>query len=265
MISSILITLLAGWGAGVVTGIIGASAATVVVPILVAFLDYEAYQAIGISLATDVIASTAAALTYARHGHVNIRAGIPMAAAAVVGVLIGSFWSRYIPSASLGGATGVIILLMGISFMRKPINLRAQEFKERVDLSLFERHGYAWSALFGLLIGLMCGTVGAGGGEAMSLILLFVLDYPMHSAVGTSVLIMVFTALTGAVGHGLYGPFSVSAALIGAFGGGIGAWMAARFANLASEEKLGKVIGASFLVLGIVTTVSELLLPRIQG
>jgi hypothetical protein len=87
----------------------------------------------------------------------------------------------------------------------------------------------------------------------------------MHSAVGTSVLIMVFTALTGAVGHGLYGPFPVSAALIGAFGGGIGAWMAARFANLASEEKLGKVIGAFFLVLGIITTVSELLVSRIQG
>ena len=71
MIASILVTLLAGWGAGVVTEIIGASAATVVVPMLVTFLDYEAYQAIGVTLATDVIASL-------------------VAAAAVVGVLIGS-------------------------------------------------------------------------------------------------------------------------------------------------------------------------------
>jgi len=262
MIASILITLLAGWGAGVVTGIIGASAATVVVPMLVTFLGYEAYQAIGVSLATDVIASLVAALTYAHNGRVKFRASLPMAAAAVVGVLIGSWGSTYIPSASLGGATGIIILLMGISFMRKPINVRAQAFKERVDLSLFKRHSSVWSALFGLGIGLMCGTVGAGGGEAMSLILLFVLDYPVHSAVGTSVLIMVFTAFTGAVGHSLYGPFPISAALIGAAGGAIGAWMAARFANLASEERLGKVIGAAFLVLGIITTVSELVLPH---
>jgi hypothetical protein len=151
---------------------------------------------------------------------------------------------------------------MGISFMRKPINLRAQEFKERVDLSLFKHHSSAWSALFELLVGLMCGTVGAGGGEAMSLILLFIMDYPIHSAVGTSVLIMVFTAFTGAVGHGLYGRFPVSTALIAACGGAIGARMAARFASLASEEKLGKVIGVAFFLLGIVTTLGELLIPR---
>ncbi|MGD9840728.1 MAG: TSUP family transporter, partial [Candidatus Bipolaricaulis sp.] len=82
-----------------------------------------------------------------------------------------------------------------------------QEFKERVDLSLFKRHSVAWSALFGLGIGLMCGTVGAGGGEAMSLILLFILDYPVHSAVGTSILIMVFTAFTGAVGSMGHSPY----------------------------------------------------------
>ncbi|HPD06592.1 MAG TPA: sulfite exporter TauE/SafE family protein [Candidatus Bipolaricaulis sp.] len=262
MITGILVALVAGWGAGVVTGIIGASAATVVVPMLITILHFEAYQAIGVSLATDVICSAVAAYTYARHGHVKFRASLPMASCAVTGVLLGSLASRYIPSASLGGATGILILLMGISFMRKPINLRAQAFKERVDLSLFKRHSAAWSALCGLGIGLMCGTVGAGGGEAMSLILLFVLDYPIHSAVGTSVLIMVFTAFTGAVGHGLYAPFPASTALIAACGGAIGAWMAARFASLASEEKLGKVIGAAFLVLGIITTVGELVLPH---
>ncbi len=245
-----------------VTGIIGASAATVVVPMLVTFLDYEAYQAIGVTLATDVIASLVAALTYAHNGRVNIRASLPMAAAAVVGVLSGSWGSTYIPSASLGGAIGIIILLMGISFMRKPINLRAQEFKERVDLSLFKRHSVAWSALFGLGIGLMCGTVGAGGGEAMSLILLFILDYRLSRSQRGGDVDTDHGVHRVHWGRGLYGPFPISAALIGAAGGAIGAWMAARFANLASEERLGKVIGAAFLVLGIITTVSELVLPH---
>lgn len=67
-IISILVILTAGWGAGVVTGLVGASAAVIVTPMLVTFLGYPAYTAIGISLATDVFASAASARTYYKHG-----------------------------------------------------------------------------------------------------------------------------------------------------------------------------------------------------
>ena len=53
----------------------------------------------------------------------------------------------------------------------------------------------------GMLIGFICGFVGAGGGLMMLLILTSVLGYELKTAVGTSVFIMAFTAFTGAVSH----------------------------------------------------------------
>ncbi len=54
------------------------------------------------------------------------------------------------------------------------------------------------SVVCGVLIGFICGFIGAGGGMMMLLILTSVLGYELKTAVGTSVFIMTFTALTGA-------------------------------------------------------------------
>ncbi|MFW6230241.1 MAG: TSUP family transporter, partial [Halanaerobium sp.] len=79
----ILIILTAGFGAGVVTGLVGASAVVIVTPFLVTFLGYDPYSAIGISLATDVVASSVSAFTYKKHGNINIRGGLLIAVSAV--------------------------------------------------------------------------------------------------------------------------------------------------------------------------------------
>ena len=56
-----------------------------------------------------------------------------------------------------------------------------------------------------LLYTSICGFIGAGGGMMMLLILTSVLGYELKNAVGTSVFIMAFTALTGAVSHFMIG------------------------------------------------------------
>ena len=60
-----IVCLLAGLGAGLGTGFAGMSAAAVISPMLIAFLHMDAYQAIGIALASDVLASAVSA--YHRH------------------------------------------------------------------------------------------------------------------------------------------------------------------------------------------------------
>ena len=53
----------------------------------------------------------------------------------------------------------------------------------------------------GIFVGFICGFVGAGGGMMMLFVLTSFLGYQMHMAVGTSVFIMAFTALTGGISH----------------------------------------------------------------
>ena len=57
MLKTIFICFLAGCGAGLGTGFAGMSAAAVISPMLIAFLDIPPYQAVGIALASDVLAS----------------------------------------------------------------------------------------------------------------------------------------------------------------------------------------------------------------
>ena len=53
----VLICIIAGIGAGVGTGFAGMSAAAVISPMLLAFLDMDPYLAVWIALASDVLAS----------------------------------------------------------------------------------------------------------------------------------------------------------------------------------------------------------------
>lgn len=62
----VIICILAGLGAGLGTGFAGMSAAAVISPMLITFLDMDPYMAVGIALASDVLASAVSAITYGK-------------------------------------------------------------------------------------------------------------------------------------------------------------------------------------------------------
>lgn len=255
----ILVAIVAGWGAGAVTGFVGASAAVTVVPMLTLFLGMDPYKAIGVSLGTDVVCSFVSTIGYARHRNVDYTEGLLMALMTMTASQVGSYASSFVPPVELGGVTGIAILAMGISFMRKPITTRVVELRGRINLQYFERNRRFWGMMFGLVIGLISGFTGAGGGEMMFIILVFILGYEVHIAVGTSVMIMTFTALSGLIGHALYSPVPWAILAISWIGGAVGAQQAAVYANRVSEDQLAKVAGACFVALGVLMTVDQLL------
>ena len=108
------------------------------------------------------------------------------------------------------------------------------------------------SVVCGMLIGFICGFIGAGGGMMMLLILTSVLGYELKTAVGTSVFIMTFTALTGAVSHFAIGGLpDVTVWILCIVFTLIWARIAATFANKAKPKTLNRVTGIILVVLGI--------------
>ena len=102
-----------------------------------------------------------------------------------------------------------------------------------------------------MIIGFICGFVGAGGGMMMLLILTSVLGYELKTAVGTSVFIMTFTALTGALSHFAIGGAPDVAALIFCVASTfLWARIAAVFANKAEPKTLNRATGVVLTVLG---------------
>ena len=61
MILKFIVCFIAGIGAGLGTGFAGMSAAAVISPMLITFLGLPAYEAVGIALASDVLASAVSA------------------------------------------------------------------------------------------------------------------------------------------------------------------------------------------------------------
>ena len=109
------------------------------------------------------------------------------------------------------------------------------------------------SVVCGILIGFICGFVGAGGGMMMLLILTSVLGYELKTAVGTSVFIMAFTAFTGAVSHfAIGGTPDWTVWILCVIFTLLWARIAAVFANKATPKTLNRVTGVILVILGIV-------------
>ena len=250
-IISLIILIISGLGAGVVTGSIGASAVVIVAPILVTFLGYSAYDAIGISLIVDVFASGVSTIIYKKNKNILIKKGIFLAGVSILGAFLGSYFSQYIPSTSLGNITGIITFIVGIQFVRKPITKSVKSFRTKINTKWLQENERFSMTIFGLLIGLICGVVGAGGGLFILMVLTFVFNFDTKKAIGTSVFIMTLTALSGGVSHLSYSAINWFPIFIVSAFGIIGAVVAAKITNISSEDKVSKIIGIMLTILGI--------------
>ena len=252
---TVLVTFFAGMGAGLGTGLAGMSAAAVISPLLITFLDMDPYMAVGIALSSDVLASAVSAYTYGKNKNLDIRNGLIMMCSVLAFTVVGSYVASLVPSATMGGFSVFMTFLLGIKFIVKPV----MTTKETM-LAVSPGKRAAQSVICGVMIGFICGFVGAGGGMMMLLILTAVLGYELKTAVGTSVFIMTFTALTGAISHFTIGgaPDWTVFALCVVFTL-VWARIAAVFANKATAEILNRVTGVILVILGVVVMLFQLL------
>ena len=246
MLYTFFICFVAGIGAGLGTGFAGMSAAAVISPMLITFLDLPAYQAVGIALASDVLASAVSAYIYHKNKNLDIKNGLVMMAVVLLFTLVGSWISSLVPGTAMGGFSVFMTLLLGIKFIVRPV----MTTREKMGTVSGGKRAVQ-SILCGMLVGFICGFVGAGGGMMMLLILTSVLGYELKTAVGTSVFIMTFTALTGAVSHfAIGGAPDPGVLLFCVLSTLLWARIAAKFANRAAPAVLNRATGVVLTVLG---------------
>ena len=234
MLFTVLVTFFAGMGAGLGTGFAGMSAAAVISPILITFLHMDPYMAVGIALSSDVLASAVSAYTYGKNKNLDVKNGLLIMLSVLVFTVVGSYIASLLPSRTMGSFSVFMTFLLGVKFIVRPV----MTTKEAM-MNVSARKRAVQSIVCGVLIGFICGFIGAGGGMMMLLILTSVLGYELKTAVGTSVFIMTFTALTGAASHfaigGMPDPLIWALCVIFTL---VWARIAAVFANKASPKTL---------------------------
>ena len=251
LLFTVIVTFFAGMGAGLGTGFAGMSAAAVISPMLITFLHMDPYMAVGIALSSDVLASAVSAYTYGKNKNLDVKNGLLMMVSVLTFTVVGSYIASLLPSRTMGSFSVFMTFLLGVKFIVRPVMTTKEAM---MGVSAHKRA--VQSIVCGVLIRFICGFVGAGGGMMMLLILTSVLGYELKTAVGTSVFIMTFTALTGAVSHfaigGMPDPLVWVLCVIFTL---VWARIAAVFANKAAPKTLNRATGVILVVLGIAVMV----------
>lgn len=254
-----VIYILAGLGAGVVTGLAGLSAAVVITPVLVSLCGWASYDAVTVALAADVLASLLSAYTYYKNKNIDIKRGSLVTITAFLGTVVGSYcgylFSRQSPD-GLGYISMLTTIFLGVKFLVKPVT----GGKDASTASGSSFRKTALAMLLGCGIGWVCGFTGSGGGILMLTVFTLVLGYNLKVAVGTSTMIMSLVALTGAVSHISMGaqlfPLPMAIVVLSCL---IGAVVSAKFANKCEIRKLNHIVGLVLMALGIITIGIKLL------
>jgi uncharacterized membrane protein YfcA len=218
----ILTCLGIGLLAGLLSGLFGVGGGTVIVPLLVLVLAYNQRLAAGTSLAAIVPTATIGVISYALNDSVAWIPGLILAAGAVVGAQIGTW---LLPRVSLVALRwSFIAFLVGVIVS---LFIIVPSRDAGLPLTVLTIAGLV---VLGVATGTVAGLIGVGGGIVVVPALMLMFGTSDLIAKGTSLLMMIPTAISGTIGNVRRGNVDLAAAaLIGVAActtTALGAWIA---------------------------------------
>ncbi|GAT73831.1 sulfite exporter TauE/SafE family protein [Microbacterium hydrocarbonoxydans] len=229
--------------AGLLSGLFGVGGGTVIVPLLVLLLHFNQRLAAGTSLAAIVPTAAVGVVSYAVHDSVAWIPALILAAGSVVGAQIGTrMLPRISQTALRWGFVGFLVLVIVSLFIVIPSR------EASLDLNILS--ALALVAV-GVATGILAGLIGVGGGVIVVPVLMIAFGTSDLVAKGTSLLMMIPTALSGTIGNIRNRNVDlVAAAIVGVAActtTALGAWLATMIDPLA-----GNMLFAAYLaVIGV--------------
>lgn len=97
------------------------SVVAVVSPILITFLYIPAYDAVGIALASDVLASAISAYTYGKNKNLDITNGLIIMFTILIFTLMESYFASLVPNTAIGNFSVFMTFFLGVKFIINPV------------------------------------------------------------------------------------------------------------------------------------------------
>ena len=180
--------------AGLLSGLFGVGGGTVIVPLLVLILGFDQRLAAGTSLAAIVPTATVGVISYAVHGSVAWIPALILAVGAVVGAQIGTWLLPRVPLTALRWA----LRRLPRRRDREPVRRRSPRATRSCRSP---RSSIGGLVVLGVVTGTLAGLLGVGGGIIVVPALMLLFGTSDLIAKGTSLLMMIPTAVSGTIGN----------------------------------------------------------------
>jgi uncharacterized membrane protein YfcA len=265
------ILVASAFATGILASLLGVGGGFLIVPIIMFLCGLDSHFAIGTSLMTLVFTATSSTFAYFKQKRIDYKIGLILAACTTPGAILGAYTTKFISAGVLTLLLGLLLIYVGIKVLTRSKeqkderSLRPTSFSRKrsivdsfgvvFDYSVDLERGMPLSFLEGFFSGLL----GIGGGIVMMPVLVLGVGFPIHIAVATSMFVMIFTTLSGAITHLLLGHVIIQYVILLAIGVSIGTQIGARIARRLKSKTLERVFGASLLLLGLRIVVMYLL------
>ncbi len=252
-IEQVIVLLVVGLAAGVLSGMFGIGGGVVIVPALVlSGLTFK--EAVGTSLAALLMpVAIFAVIAYYRAGKLKLMIAFWIAFGLIFGGIVGAQIASGLDTGILERLYGVFLLYTGWRFL-EPRKLwwqwRSQIPPPPEVQEVVTELPWYWLLGVGLFAGVLAGMFGIGGGAVIVPALVGLLRFDQHLAVGTSLAALLFPVGLGSVL--IYynnGDLRLEAALLVAVGLVIGAFGGAKIALGLPAKRVKQLYGAFLIIL----------------
>lgn len=197
----VLVLFFIGIIGGFLSGLLGIGGGVVLIPLLIYVGHTSIKIATSVSIIVVIFASFSAAFAHYRRRNVHTPTGIWMGLTSISGAFGGSFLSGILPEnffyyLYMGLVAGAVIILL---LPRPEDQAISREYHIR-KLPTF---------LVGILQGFLMGILGIGGSFIVIPLMSYFLELPTHKAIGTSLIVTLFSAVAGFMGKFAIGQFDL--------------------------------------------------------
>ncbi len=195
-----------GLGAGFLSGLFGVGGGLVIVPALVALAHMPRKLASGTSLVAIIPTALVGVISYAVKGNVDVVVALVLAVGSVVGAQVGAWLLHRLPVPVVRWAFMAFMVAAAVSLF---VTVPARDATFSVNPG-----SIAGLVVLGVATGIMSGLLGVGGGLVVVPVLIVVFGVSDLVTKGSSLLMMIPTAISGTVGNIKRGNADVRSGLI---------------------------------------------------
>jgi uncharacterized membrane protein YfcA len=246
--SPLLQGLSLGLLAGIMSGLFGIGGGAVLVPLLVLWVKMPQHRAHATSLAAIILTAASGTVRYAigtnGEASINYSAALGIAVGAVVGAFFGAALMHRLSPTRLRQAFAVLMVLVALQML---LGFTPESGVTQVTGAA----AVVAYVLLGLIAGALSALMGVGGGVIMVPAMVLLFGFTQHVAEGTSLLIIIPTAIIGALRHAKNNYTDWSMGLSLGLGGIAGAAAGASVALQLDADLLQRLFAGFLLLTGI--------------